>query len=60
MDDRELRDVSEGEHGVKGNNEVVEATVTTRDELWETATVGHDRSSFMRCGGGRLCNEPGR
>jgi len=24
---------------------------------WQQAEIGSDRTSFMRCGGGNLCNE---
>lgn len=29
-----------------------------RTKNWQKVPVGTDRSSFMRCGGGPLCNEP--
>lgn len=37
--------------------EIALAQVSSLDETWQTASVGNDRTSFMRCGGGNKCNE---
>lgn len=53
--DRGLK--SSGEQQGKPTVPLNDASSANLSEEWQLAAIGADRSSFMRCGGGNLCNE---